>query len=154
MLLNPTALPKLTAKQARRKTIISLTPLIDVVFILLVFFMLASSLLDWKHIALSTSSSAPAAPSEATPFVVAVTPRELLLNGEPVSSQTLIEAARSRQPADSPISVQPVGDTPMQRLVVVLDVLARAELGPLNLVRDPDWQSPETPTREVDHALP
>ena len=36
--------------------LISLTPLIDVVFILLVFFMLASSFLDWRSIDLTVSS--------------------------------------------------------------------------------------------------
>jgi biopolymer transport protein ExbD len=34
----------------RRRRLISLTPLIDVVFILLVFFMLASSFMEWRLI--------------------------------------------------------------------------------------------------------
>ena len=38
------------------RRLISLTPLIDVVFILLVFFMLASSGLDWRAVELSVSS--------------------------------------------------------------------------------------------------
>ena len=41
--------PRLTAHPSKRKAVISLTPLIDVVFILLVFFMLSSSFLDWRH---------------------------------------------------------------------------------------------------------
>ena len=43
--------------------LITLTPLIDVVFILLVFFMLASSYLDWRSIDLTVSSGAGAATS-------------------------------------------------------------------------------------------
>ncbi len=42
------------ASQPRRRAI-SLTPLIDVVFILLLFFMLSSSFMQWRQIDLSTS---------------------------------------------------------------------------------------------------
>ena len=45
------------AKPRRRRSPISLTPLIDVVFILLVFFMLASSFLDWRSITLAAPSA-------------------------------------------------------------------------------------------------
>ncbi|GGO84825.1 hypothetical protein GCM10011348_31940 [Marinobacterium nitratireducens] len=38
-----------------RRRAISLTPLIDVVFILLLFFMLSSSFMQWRQIDLSTS---------------------------------------------------------------------------------------------------
>ena len=40
-------------RASRRRALIGLTPLIDVVFILLVFFMLASSFLDWRAIDLT-----------------------------------------------------------------------------------------------------
>jgi biopolymer transport protein ExbD len=46
-LCNP---PRLAAKQPPRRAVVSLTPLIDVVFILLVFFMLASSFVKWRAI--------------------------------------------------------------------------------------------------------
>ncbi len=36
---------------------ISLTPLVDVVFILLIFFMLASSFMDWRQIEVTTTAS-------------------------------------------------------------------------------------------------
>ena len=43
-----------------RRRLISLTPLIDVVFILLIFFMLASSFLDWRAIGLDAPADATA----------------------------------------------------------------------------------------------
>lgn len=46
---------RLAARRRRPAVEISLTPLIDVVFILLVFFMLASSFLDWRAIGLQTA---------------------------------------------------------------------------------------------------
>lgn len=54
---------------ARRKHVIGLTPLIDVVFILLVFFMLATSLMDWRGIGLATGSTQ-ADPNQPPPAVV------------------------------------------------------------------------------------
>lgn len=39
-------------RQQRPKLVLSLTPLIDVVFILLIFFMLASQFVDWRQIEL------------------------------------------------------------------------------------------------------
>lgn len=56
----------------RRKRNINLTPLIDVVFILLVFFMLASSLTDWRSIQLATGT-APAEPGQAPTAVIHIT---------------------------------------------------------------------------------
>ncbi|MEM6945656.1 MAG: biopolymer transporter ExbD, partial [Pseudomonadota bacterium] len=44
------SLPPRLANRPRKRLRISITPLIDVVFILLVFFMLASSFLDWRSI--------------------------------------------------------------------------------------------------------
>ena len=41
----------------RRRHALGLTPLIDVVFNLLLFFMLASSLVDWRRLDLATGSS-------------------------------------------------------------------------------------------------
>jgi len=52
------SLPRTT----QQRHLIALTPLIDVVFILLVFFMLASSFLDWRAIEFTLQRAAPAEP--------------------------------------------------------------------------------------------
>lgn len=49
---------------AKRKQAISLTPLIDVVFILLLFFMLSSSFTQWRSIRLPASTASTEAESE------------------------------------------------------------------------------------------
>ncbi|MBR7888854.1 biopolymer transporter ExbD [Marinomonas sp. A79] len=56
----------LNISQPKRKNAISLTPLIDVVFILLLFFMLTSSFVPWRIVdtPLSVATDAPAAPEE------------------------------------------------------------------------------------------
>src|SRR5690606_18422295 len=61
--------PALAIRAARRRSTISLTPLIDVVFILLVFFMLASSFLDWRAIDLRAPGPAAGASLEGVLYV-------------------------------------------------------------------------------------
>lgn len=53
----------LNLSQPKCKQVISLTPLIDVVFILLLFFMLTSSFVPWRTVntLLSVASDAPSA---------------------------------------------------------------------------------------------
>jgi len=133
----------LAVATARRRPVISLTPLIDVVFILLVFFMLASSFMDWRTLALDTAAAGAPAPAEEAPFVVQIDAGELRLNGDAITLEALIDAARARRPAVQPVSLQPMAETRVQAVVRVLDALNGAGVGPLKLVDDPDWQGDE-----------
>lgn len=54
----------LNLNQSKRKQAISLTPLIDVVFILLLFFMLSSSFTQWRAIRLPASTASTEAATE------------------------------------------------------------------------------------------
>ena len=133
---------KLADHQIRRKAVISLTPLIDVVFILLVFFMLVSSFMDWRS--LSLDSSAPDSRSverEQQPFIVAIQGELLLLNDQEVTLARVVELAKSRHQSDQAVSLQPLGETSVQHLISVLDGLNRADIQPLNLIDDPKWQA-------------
>jgi biopolymer transport protein ExbD len=134
---------KLASLSRRRKSPISLTPLIDVVFILLVFFMLASSFMDWRSLSLDTSAAGEPAPSEQTPFVVQIGADSLRLNGETIALDRLIDQAQARQPAEQPVSLQPLADTRVQAVVAVMDALNEAGVQSLRLVEDPQWQEAE-----------
>lgn len=126
------------AKVRRRRQLISLTPLIDVVFILLVFFMLASSFLDWRSIALTApSGGANAAPMEGA-LLIEVLPQGLRLAGRPVAPDRLEERVRSRlaEKPDQSIFVKAADGVPLQRAVTVLDSLAAAGATKLSLIRD------------------
>ncbi|MCR9255324.1 MAG: biopolymer transporter ExbD [Alphaproteobacteria bacterium] len=112
----------------RRRTIIGLTPLIDVVFILLVFFMLASSFLDWRSIALDTPSAGGAGtPLEGTLMVVLAT-ETVRLAGTDMSDAAFerrLEALLAED-KDRRIIVRPGSDVDMQRTITVLDLIAAA----------------------------
>lgn len=119
----------------RRRHTISLTPLIDVVFILLVFFMLATSFTDWRPITLATGTSQ-AAEAEQPPAVVRVTTDgSLHYQQKQYSTEALarrLSAAR-RGGEISAVIVQPDGDTPLAITVDTLDSLTGAGVQPMSL---------------------
>lgn len=126
------------ARPRRRRSLISLTPLIDVVFILLVFFMLASSFLDWRSIELSApATGAPSAGMEGA-LLVEVRGEGLRLSGRAVTLDQLDERVRERlaRRRDQAVFVKPAAGVPLQRAVAVLDRLSAAGVANLSLIRD------------------
>lgn len=134
--------PRLPATRAgRRRALVSLTPLIDVVFILLVFFMLASSFQDWRAIELATPGrTGSSGPSMVGALLVEVRPDGLRLSAEPLSLEALAARVRRRvagQP-DVRVVVRPSHGVALQETVRVLDTLATTGVTGLSLVRKPD----------------
>ena len=131
--------PPLLRKPARRRPLISLTPLIDVVFILLVFFMLASSFLDWRAIDLNAPAQAAArnASSEGA-LLVEVRPDGVRLAAERVSLDALAQRVAARlvaKPAQR-VLIKPSEGVPLQSTVEVLDRLKEAGAINVSLIRD------------------
>ncbi len=85
-----------------KKRIVSLTPLIDVVFLLLIFFMLASSFLQTQSIAVLTPAPNPEE-VETDKHVVEVwvmTDGTLRLDGEPIAPEGLSDGIRTNLGGD------------------------------------------------------
>ncbi|MEL6218955.1 MAG: biopolymer transporter ExbD [Pseudomonadota bacterium] len=123
----PFAQPPLGSRP-RRRLRISLTPLIDVVFILLVFFMLASSFLDWRSIRLSAAPSGGPATGVEGALLVELTANGVRLSGERMDLATLsvrLEGHLERAP-EQRVLVRPAPAVDMQRMVQVLDSVAAA----------------------------
>lgn len=111
----------------------SLTPMVDVVFLLLVFFMLAARFGLDRAIPLS-----PAGPDageyRGAPRLVTVTPDALRLNGQPVEAGALVSRLVPLMPApDATIVVRSRDGATLQDVVVVLDRLGNAGLTSLVL---------------------
>ena len=126
--------PLLLSKPAKKRPLVSMTPLIDVVFILLVFFMLATSFLDWRAIDLSAPAQAAAGPSaEGDALVIEILPDGLRVASEPVSLNALntwiAEAPEQR------IVIKPATGVPLQRTVAVLDRVKAAGAADVTLIR-------------------
>lgn len=132
------ALSKALGKPRRRRSLIGLTPLIDVVFILLIFFMLASRFLDWRAIDLnSAAEAAPGAVAENV-LLVEVTGDGLVLAGAAVTLDELERKARDRftDGVAGRAVVKPAPGVPLQRTVDALDRLKAAGVSEMTLVRD------------------
>lgn len=135
-----TSLHSLTNRGRRRRTLIRLTPLIDVVFILIVFFMLASSFSDWRAIELTTpGGAAPGAPMEGA-LLVEIRRDGLRLSGESVSLDDLVSRIEERAASrpDLRALVKPLPGIPLQEAVRVLDRLTDAGIADIALVGGAD----------------
>ncbi|QHJ10477.1 hypothetical protein FX988_00691 [Paraglaciecola mesophila] len=103
----------------RRKQSISLTALIDVVFILLMFFMLTSSFTKFSAVEMQSSLAASTA-SDSKPQLL-----RLALDGQLSNEQTMAltdSALTSDLDISMPTVLQPTPDTQVQ---VIVDALSR-----------------------------
>ncbi len=124
------------ARRPRRRQLISLTPLIDVVFILLVFFMLASSFLDWRSIELNTPGTNQGGERLEGSLLIDIRPDGLRLSGEALSPEALILRVRELLAKDPEqrILVRPADGVVMQETVTLLDSLSAAGVTDLSLI--------------------
>ncbi|AGA91507.1 biopolymer transport protein [Thioflavicoccus mobilis 8321] len=122
---------------ARPRRGLRLAPLVDVVFLLLVFFMLVARLETPQAIAIDPPA-APGGTLAGTVLVRVDAAGRLDLNGTPTTLAGLPEALaplRAHDPAPR-VLVQPAPGLPLQGLVRVLDALAAAGIAdPLLLER-------------------
>ncbi|MEO9576444.1 MAG: biopolymer transporter ExbD [Tateyamaria sp.] len=92
------------ARRARRR--LSMTSLVDVIFLLLLFFMLTSTFSKFAEVELSAGGSGQAADvAQVPPLFLRVGEAALELNGEPVAIAGLETSLRDRV---APDDVQPV----------------------------------------------
>lgn len=111
----------------------SLTPMIDVVFLLLVFFMLAARFGADTGLAIKAPQSGAA--YEGPPRLVDIGPNDVRLNGVPVAA-TLIpqELQRLVSSPDDPVVLRPDEATTTQRLVTVIERLKEAGFTSLAII--------------------
>ena len=111
---------------APRKSLVNLTPLIDVVFILLIFFMLASNFVRWHYIELSVGEVAEIEINHDDVSIIMIKNNNtFLLNDAELPLDKIISKVRQRvrNHLDHPIAVHPDKDTQVQAVVDVLSQL-------------------------------
>jgi len=124
---------------SRRRTLVSLTPLIDVVFILLLFFMLASSFTDLRAIALDAPVSGTGNASIEGALLVDVRLDGVRFAGRYIGLNDLVDTIRNRR-ADNPglrVLVRPATRVSLQDTVRVLDALTVAGIDRIALMENP-----------------
>lgn len=138
---NNAAHPTFSARFANRRprALISLTPLVDVVFILLLFFMLASSFTELNAITLDTPAAGASTSSVQGALLVEVRLDGVRFAGRYMSLDKLaaVVAQRVAQHPQRQVLVQPGAGVNLQRTVRVLDRLTRAGVTHLSLMQSP-----------------
>lgn len=111
----------------RRRRAISLTPLIDVIFLLLLFFMLSSTFTRFAELPLQNATTG-AEPTETPPLFLRVEPGGLTLNGSALTVDALSVALSDQRQGDQDavVLVSVTNGVTSQRLIDVLAVLRSA----------------------------
>ena len=143
------------ARRKRQGPLITMTPMIDVLFILLIFFMVTSTFLDLDMIPLiggdrpgpqASAQSSPASAPAAAPKKAAETGGFLVRLGadgrtyvagqavDPVALTAMVSLRVAARPS-SPIMVLPSGSATTQSLVSLMDALSRAGAQDVRVVR-------------------
>ena len=129
-------------RQLRRPEVsINLTPLIDVVFLLLIFFMVSTSFSELTQLVvdLPEAEGAPAS-TDTTLLLVVDVEGNMTLDGAPVPNDArgLSEALRHRLSGNIDISVTLSADamTPHQHVVTAIDVAAQLDITRLTIATE------------------
>jgi len=115
--------------RARIHSHLDIAPLIDIVFLLLVFFMLTSTFMVPEAIELELPESSSATATDTKPIVVALDALgQLALNGERIELEGLREAIEPllKQDPDTAITLKSDASTEVQQLLRVMDEIRAA----------------------------
>jgi len=126
---------KLTRRK-RNMALITMTPLVDVMMILLVFFMVTSSYLDLDMMPMvQTKAEGQAAPAAPAPtLLIRITASgEARLRGQKLTAQSLATALQAAPHAR--VLILPSGGSNVQGLVSAIEVATQAGAENLRVVR-------------------
>ncbi|UWQ97438.1 biopolymer transporter ExbD [Rhodobacteraceae bacterium M385] len=101
-----------------------MTSLIDVIFLLLLFFMLTSTFTRFSEIQLSAAGGGVAAPADTPPLFLQLGAETLSLNGTSLSLPALPAEITAQHPDATTLLVSATDDVTSQRLVDLLVALA------------------------------
>jgi biopolymer transport protein ExbD len=117
------------ARARRSSRLFSLTPLIDVVFLLLIFFMLATTFLDTRRVDVSVPRIDKGIGGIGGAFMISIrSTAKLEINGNavPLDRIEALVRARLKQDPDQVIQIFPDNAVRLQRIMDVLDRVAAA----------------------------
>ena len=120
---------------------LNLTSLIDVVLLLLIFFMVSTTFVDETHIDIQLPQASEQAPAElkSEPIVISITASgEYRVNGKTLlnNSPTTLSAAVSKvagEGRDNPVTIRADARTTHQSVVTAMDVVGRLGFRAINM---------------------
>ena len=139
-------------RYADKRAGLNITPLIDVVFILLVFFMLAGAVRPSDPFPVTPAETRSPQEGDAEPFIVLIdADGRIALNGEPLRRDALAEAVRAalaRAPR-TVIQVKPDAEAEADALIAAMEEIRDAGAQTLVLLTVGQAES-GTPPQDVD----
>ena len=128
-------------KRTRESLTPDLTPLIDVVFLLLIFFMV-STVFKKEELALllnlPSSSSEDVKESKKELLNIELSKTEIALNGKKFSIKELENKIKSYNKKDTPVMLRVDEIVEYKRVVLILDLLKKYKLSNLSLITKKD----------------
>lgn len=109
------------SRTPRRK--LSMTSLIDVIFLLLLFFMLTSTFSKFSEVELSAGGTGAAALSDASPLFLQLGVTDVRLNGDALDLETLAASRLSEAEDGTTLLISLGADVDAQRLTDLLVAL-------------------------------
>lgn len=126
---------KMILRQPKPRVFLSLTPLIDVVFILLIFFMLVSQFSSWRNIELlSQAGAAGGTGDEAVIALQLNNSGSFELDGEMIGSLGEVIVQLSIANRTGPLFLSAESTVQMQRILDVIETLSGAGMVDVTLV--------------------
>ena len=132
----------MTSRQARRPEVsINLTPLIDAMFLLLIFFMVSTSFTDLTQLTVYLPKVRSASASDEVGLVVVIDSAGVItVGGDPVPNDAeglyLALKVAANGNFDVPVPLSADAMTPHQYVVKVLDVASQLELQRLTIATE------------------
>ena len=131
---------QLDTPPSRNNSLVSMTPLIDVVFILLLFFMLVSNFQQWRGMPLNLAGQQNN-PEQQSRLIGVQIGRygELTLNNTPVTLDTLTAMLATQIAAgtDPEVLIETDPSTDLQMLVTVIDRISAVGINQITLGGNP-----------------
>lgn len=123
----------------RSRAGLGLTPTIDVVFLLLLFFMLASTFSRFSHVEVSLGGGAASKPSDQTTPIILLSVEDggaYSVNGEAVSlSEIQTALARVAPDGEARIIIRPAGAALAEHIIPAIEQSKAVRLGPVIIAR-------------------
>ncbi|MAP14035.1 MAG: biopolymer transporter ExbD [Oceanibulbus sp.] len=111
------------ARPRRRRNRLSMTSLIDVIFLLLLFFMLTSTFSKFAEIELAAATSGAGAETGVKPFFLQLTTEGLRLNGDALAFDALTASPLAEAEKGTPLLVSLGAEVEAQALADLLIAL-------------------------------
>ena len=124
------------ARRQRSRQELNVAPLIDVVFLLLIFFMLASTFIEPRAVDLMLGGGTTPTVTTVDPLVVEVAPDgSIRLNGLRLSLEQLTVEITARIKGDLTrvVTIKPDAEIPVQMLIQIMDQVRSAGTNNLRL---------------------